>query len=533
MTSALLVTVLLCAVTGLSLLAKRFNVPYPVAFVIGGTLLAFVPGLPQITLDPNLVFLLILPPLLFGAAWSTDWVAFKRNARPIGFLAIGLVIFTTVIVAVVAHALLPSLSWALSFVLGAIVSPPDAVAAESVLARLSVPRRLAAILTGESLVNDASALVIYRFAVAAVLYGAFSLPHAVIAFVFVSLGGIAIGFAIAGLVEVFFRLLRKSAYADSTTTNVVSLVAPYLAYLPAESIHVSGVLSVVTAGMILGRRSAHFLDSESRLIGGAVWGVFTYILNGFVFIVIGLQLRGVIADIAGNASKLDGPVHVALHAVEISILVIVIRIGWVFAATYLQRAFSKALRERDPTLSWRTVLVVAWTGMRGIVSLASALAVPVIGVAVAARSEIIFITFCVIFATLVLQGCTLAPLIRWLGIAENSSRELQETKVRIHALEAGVARLHLLEPTFDSPLQWEIAGRVLGEYSQRIDHLRGHLTAAETDEPPENRVDHLLQNEALKAERTEILALRAAGNIPDDVFRNIQYDLDIADMRLS
>jgi Na+/H+ antiporter len=536
MSSALFVTLVLGAVIGLALIAKRLNLPYPVAFVIGGAALAFIPDVPHFSLNPDWVFLLILPPLLFGAGWSTDWIEFKRNLRPIGLLAIGLVVFTTVIVAVAAHTLPTiALPWPLAFALGAIVAPPDAIAAESVFARLRIPNRIAAILSGESLVNDASALVLYRFAIAAVVTGTFSLGKALGAFVIVTLGGIAVGFLVAQAILAVYRLLQARSLNDATIVNMVSLVAPYAAYLPAEGLHVSGVLSTVTAGIYLGRRSAQVLDSESRVVGVAVWEVLMFALNGFVFIVIGLQLPSIVQSLVVSPQRL------ALSALFISVLVILIRIVWVFPATYLPRALSKKLREHDPAPTWRQTAIIAWTGMRGIISLAAALAIPFTmrgdyggRVPIVGRDEIIFITFCVIFATLVIQGCTLAPLIRWLGIAETSSRVRDETQVRIQALEAGVARLRDLETTFDTSTQWSVAGRILAEYEQRIEHLRGHLEA-DSDfgaARPANAVDHQLQSEALSAERMKILELRRTGRIRDEIFRNIQYDLDLADIRL-
>ncbi|HVS47136.1 MAG TPA: Na+/H+ antiporter [Verrucomicrobiae bacterium] len=529
MTVALLLVVLLGAVTGLSLLAKRINVPYPVAFVIGGVALAFIPGLPAMALDPQYVFLLVLPPLLFSAGWHTDWIEFKRNRRPIALLAIGLVVFTTVVVAVVAHALMPALSWPLAFVLGAVVAPPDAIAAQSVLERLAVPRRTAAILSGESLVNDASALVFYRFAIAAVLSGAFSLTNAALAFVLVSIGGIAVGIVVALAFEFFQRFLTRMQLSDATLVTVLMLIAPYAAYLPAEVVHVSGVLAAVTAGIYLGRRSAKIYDSETRLIGGAFWSVFTFLLNGFVFIAIGLQLPQIVTG-------LSAPWHAALDAAVVSVSVIVVRVAWVFPGTYLPRVLSKRVRDRDPAPTWRTVALVSWAGMRGIVSLAAALAIPFVdnrNMPILARNEIVFIAFGVIFATLVVQGCTLGPLIAWLGISETSGRERQETKVRIRALEAGLERLHGLESSFTSTAQWEVAGRLIAEYERRIEHLTGHLRADAENQTPQNAIDHELQGAALQAERERITSLRGAGEIPDDVYRNIEYDLDLAQIRLS
>jgi len=529
---ALVVVVLMCATTALALVAKRIDVPFPVAFVLGGAALAFIPNLPPVHLDPNWIFLLVLPPLLFSGGWSTDYVEFKKNRRAIGLLAIGLVVFTTIVVAAVAHALLPALTWPLAFVLGAVVAPPDAVAAEAILQKLAVPRRIAAILSGESLVNDATALVFYRFAIAAVAYGTFSFAQAGLAFVVVSIGGIAVGLAIAFGFELVMKFLSRKHLDDPTISNAILLIAPFASYLPAEAMHVSGVLAAVTAGMYLGRRSAHFWDSETRLIGGAVWEVMLFLLNGFVFVIIGLQLPQIVAAL-GNA-----PWHYIIAAVAVSVVVILIRPIWIFPATYLPRLFSKKLREADPSPNWRAVVVISWAGMRGIVSLAAALAIPAVGAHHAdlgeARNEILFVTFCVIFATLVVQGFTLAPMINALGVAESSSREKAETEVRIRALEAGIEELHAQERNFGSALEWETVGRLLGEYAQRIEHLRGHLSAEDGEEEPvENTIDHRLQKAALDAERTKIKELRAAGKIPDDVFRNIQYDLDLADVRLT
>ncbi|MDQ2872859.1 MAG: Na+/H+ antiporter [Candidatus Eremiobacteraeota bacterium] len=527
---SLLLFGLLGAIIVLSVLARRFRVPYPVVFVIAGALIAFVPHLPDVKLQPDLVFLIVLPPLLFGGGWQTDWYEFRRNVRPIGILAIGLVIVSTLIIGSIAHALMTGITWAAAFALGAIVAPPDAVAAEAVLERLAVPRRVAAILGGESLVNDASALVVYRFAIVAAVSGSFSLAHAFGSFILVSVGGIAIGLAVALALEAAERFLVGIEAADSLLVNVVILLAPYAAYLPAEAAHVSGVLAVVTAGMYLGRKSARIADSETRLIGSAVWQMLTLVLNGAVFLAIGLQLRGLIGGLSGSRT------HIAADAVAICAAVIVIRLVWVFAATYSVPLLARHSRERVPLPSWRSTLIVAWSGMRGIVSLAAALALPYAvagGAAFPGRSEIIFITFCVIFATLVLQGFTLGPLIEWLGISERSARERQETQVRIQALESGIARLHQLEPTFDSTTDWEVAGRLLGEYEHRIHHLRGHLEDDGSDIAAENRADHRLQKEALDAERRAIMRMRGRGEIPDDVFRNIQYDLDLADMRLA
>jgi Na+/H+ antiporter len=269
-----------------AVVAKRFNVPYPIAFVVGGSLLAFAPQLPPIELDPNIVFLIFLPPLLFSGGWLTDWKVFKENARPIGLLAIGLVVATTGAVGIVAHALMPQIGWASAFVLGAVISPPDAVAAGSVFERFSVPSRILAILDGEGLVNDATALVIFRFGVAAVLTGTFSLVSAGAAFVGVALGGVALGLAFGyGMVKLLL-LLRKFQLSDHLIDTAIQLILPYTIYICGDALHVSGVLATVTAAIFISRRANRIFDAEGRIVAFAVWDLLIFLLNGFVFLLI-------------------------------------------------------------------------------------------------------------------------------------------------------------------------------------------------------------------------------------------------------
>lgn len=531
MSQAILIVILLGFSLALVAIAKRANVPYPIAFVIGGVLLAFVPDLPPVHVEPDLLFLVVLPPLLFGAGWVTDWAEFKRNRRPILLLAIGLVVFTTVVVAIAIHAVNPSLSWAMAFTIGAILAPTDTVASEAIFDRMTVPRRIAAVIEGESLINDASALVLYRFAVAAAVTGAFSLGRVTGAFVLVAAGGIAIGIAMGYILEVVLRALRSVDLDDPTLSNIALLLAPYASYLPAEIAHTSGVLAAVSAGIYLSRRRTVILDSEARIVGSSVWQVMTFLLNALVFLLIGLQLRPTVAtlDVAGPQFIIDGVVA--------SVTVVLVRLLWVFPASYLPRFLFKRLRENDPYPPWQSIAVIGWAGMRGIVSLAAALALPFTtsnGTPLAGRAEVLFVTLCVIFTTLVLQGLSLGPIIRWLDIAESGKRAKQETKIRISALEAGIERLHALESSFKTPLEWEVAGRILTEYGQRIDHLRGHLTKLGGGEfPVEASIDHTLQRAALDAERLEISELRLSGKIPDDIYRSIEYDLDLAYVRLS
>ncbi len=528
MTFALFLLILLSAVVAGGVIAKRLGLPYPIVFVIGGVAIAFLPDLPTFSLDPQLIFLIVLPPLLIFGGWTTDWFAFKRNIRTIALLAVGLVIVTAVVVATLAHDFI-GLSWPLAFALGAIVAPPDAVAAEAIFERFSMPRRIMAILTGESLVNDATALVLYRFAVAAAFAGAFSLRAATVSFVWVTIGGIAIGFLCSYVFVWVLRFLRDRELDDAMLVTVVLLIVPYAAYLPAEALGVSGVLAAVTCGIILGRRAPVVMDAESRIVGASVWDLMTFLLNAFVFLMIGMRLRPIL-------SAMNAPWKTfALDAALVCVTVIVVRIAWVFAAYHISRWLLPAVR-KNSAASWQALLLIGYSGMRGIVSLAAALALPYTNAAgkpMQGRAEIIVITVAVIFVTLVGQGLTLSPLIEWLGVSEESTAQRQGTAVRIKALKAGLKRLHELEP-FDSAVEWEIAGRLLREYEDRIDHLQGHLkgeTGAE--EPPESSIDHRLQDEALRAERQEIRRLRTAGEIPDSVYRDIEYDLDLANLRLT
>ncbi len=526
MQASSLILLLLTSIVVVALIAKRFRVPYPIAFVIGGSLLAFFPNVPHFELDPEWVFLIFLPPLLFSGGWLTDWKTFRENARPIGLLAIGLVAFTTGIVAVVAHQLMPHIGWASAVALGAIISPPDAVAAGAVFERFSVPKRIMAILDGEGLVNDAMALIIYRFAVVAAVTGGFSLTNASFAVVFVTLGGVAVGLAFAYALARFTILMRRLELGDPLIGNAIALIAPYAVYLTCELLHVSGVLGTVAAGIYMSRRSSDIYGPEGRLVAGAVWELLIFLLNGLVFLLIGLQLRTIVHD----PSFAQREIWIGL---AISALVILVRLIWIYPSAYLPRALFPSINRKEGDPGWRYLFVIGWSGMRGIVSLAGALALPATTAAGApfpGRNEIVFITFCVIFVTLVLQGLSLIPLLKWLRIDSGEDLDAHEIAVRVAALKAGIARLRRLEPGFNSTEEWEVEGRILGEYEYRIAHLTGHLDGS-LDER-DVAIDHKLQQEALDAERREILRMRDSGELPDEIFRRVQYDIDLADERL-
>ena len=456
-----LVLGLLVAVGALFYLANRYQVPYPILLVLGGLALGFVPGIPEVELSPDLVFLLFLPPLLYVAAFFTSLRDFVASLRPILLLAIGLVLFTTCAVAIVARLVVPGLPWPAAFVLGAIVSPPDAIAATAIAQRLGVPRRVVTVIEGESLVNDATGLVAYRLAVAAVVSGVFSVSDAALSFVGVSLGGIAIGL-VAGWLAVQIRRRLE----DPPIEILVALLTPFAAYLPAERLHVSGVLAAVSAGLYVGWHGPRIMSAAARLQGLAVWSMMLFVLNGLVFMLIGLQLPRIIAE-------LDEPFdELALQAVAISLVVILVRIIWVFPSAYLPRLLVPAIRRRDPMPPWRSVVVISWAGMRGVVSLAAALALPLTiesGEPFPRRGLIVFLTFSVILATLVVQGLSLPALIRWLGVREDGLTEREEVVARRGAVDAALKRIDDLAREPWAPE--DLVGRLRSFYQARSRHL--------------------------------------------------------------
>lgn len=431
----LLILSLLFTISMLTMLSGKLKISYPIFLVIGGLLISLVPGIPKIALDPDLVFLIFLPPLLYAAAWNTSWVDFWKNKRPISLLAFGLVIFTSTAVAFLSHLIIPDFPLAYGFLLGGIISPPDAIAATSVLQGLKAPRRIVTILEGESLVNDASSLIVFRFALVAILTGQFHFAVAAQEFFMVVLMGILIGLAIGHIVYAIHRYLPTTPEIDMSMT----LITPYIMYIAAEHFHYSGVLSVVSGGLFLTYRSADIFSYETRLSASGVWSTLIFMLNGIVFILIGLQLPGILTSL-GEFSIAEA----VGYALLISLVTIVIRIIWVFPGAYVPRMLFKSIREAEPRPNWQTVFIVAWSGMRGVVSLASALAIPLTlanGEAFPHRNLILFITFIVILITLVLQGLSLSPLIKKLGVEVTENTAIQSLALRIHLAESVLAYL--------------------------------------------------------------------------------------------
>jgi Na+/H+ antiporter len=527
MHQAEIIVLLFGAVAIVAVVACKLRLPYPIVLVVSGLALSFVPRLPEVRLNPEIVFYFFLPALLYPAALFTSWRDFRRNLRQILFLAIGLVLATTVTIAWIAHAIVPGLPWAAAFALGAIVSPPDAIAATAIIRRLGVPHRIEAILEGESLVNDATALVALQFAIAALLTGTFSLGDAAIRFTWVAAGGIAFGL----LVGLVMRWVQ-SHLDDPPIQITVSLLTPFVAYLPAERLHVSGVLATVAAGIFLGWHSPVILTARYRLQAFAFWEMVVFLLNGFIFIVIGLQLPGILHALSGES--LIGPI---VTAIIVSSAVVLVRIIWVIPATYLPRMLGRANggSGRDSISRRQQAAIVAWSGMRGVVSLAAAFALPLTlgdGSPFPGRNYILFLTFSVILATLVLQGLSLPLVIRKLGIAGDGEAGEEERLARLEANKAAIELIGKLRASGEfSP---DTVDRLRAEYDERLEQLQ--LCAENPDDcrgeiatPQYQR----LQREALRVERQTIIRLRNERVINDDALRRIQRDLDLAEARLT
>jgi monovalent cation/hydrogen antiporter len=514
---------LLVAVAVLSALATRIGVPYPILLVLGGLALSFVPGVPQIELRPELVLLAVLPPLLYGTAFFTSLRELRANVGPISALAIGLVLMTMVAVAAVAHEAI-GLDWATSFVLGALVSPTDPTAASAIAQCLGLPRRLSAVIEGESLVNDGTALVAYRFAVVAVVSGSFSLADAAGRFVLNVVGGIAIGLAVGYLI----RQLRRRL--DNPPVEItIALLSGYFGYLPAQAAGVSGVLAAVTVGIYMGWHTPELTTPQTRLQGQGVWEIAFLLLNGLLFALVGLQLPGIVDRLSGRTTgELIG------DAALVTGVVVGARFLWIIATAIIPPTLSGWARDHDPLSGWRAKSVLAWSGMRGAVSLAAALAIPLstdAGAGFPDRDLIIFITFGVILGTLVVQGLTLPALIQVLGLEDDGLAEKEEAKARIHAAEAALARLE--ELVEEEWVREDTAERMRGLYGFRRDRFSSRFDP-DGDGTVEGRsLDYQrLRRELLDAERDAVVELRRTGRIDDEVMRRVVRDLDLEDARL-
>ncbi len=507
----------LVAIAALYLASLRLGVPYPTLFVLGGLLLAFVPGLPRITLEPDLVLLLFLPPLLFIAATDTPIRELRANVAPIFRLAIGLVLFTSVIVAVLAQALLPQMGWAAAFVLGAIVAPTDALAATSVFRRLGTPRIVGTLVEGEALFNDATALVAYRVAVTAVATGSFLLVGAIANFAVAALGGILLGLLVGWIAS------RVVESLDEPTVEVVlSLVIPFAAYLPADALGLSGVLASVAAGLMIGGRLGKVLSARSRVLWLSTWKMIGFVLNGFVFLLIGLELPVVAEGLVGR-----DPTTIAAIVVAVCVVVVVTRFAWVYSFSYLPSSPGTRIRRANSRLAKRLTFIVSWSGLRGAVSLAAALALPP---DFPERNVILLVTFSVILVTLVGQGATLPLVLRLSGV---DGRELdgdEPTLAREAAYSAGLAELDRQRELW--PGHQPLVDRLELGLRDRTQHL-ATSDADETAERGQERVEHeQIQLAVIDAQRMAVIELRDSGTINDETLREIERELDLEELRM-
>ncbi len=516
------VLTLLVLTTALAFLARKAKVAYPIFLVLGGMALGFVPSLPQVTLDPQLVFLFFLPPILFAAGYFTSWRDFRTNLFAITLLAVGLVIATTTVVAAAVHALVPGVAWPVALVLGAIVSPPDAVAASAIAQRLRLPRQIVTILEGESLVNDATGLVLLKFATAAVVTGSFPVAKGALEFVLLVAGGIAVGFALGHLFVFLQRFLD-----DAILATTASILASFLVYIVAERLHVSGVLAVVVAGLVQGRYVPYIWSPSMRVEGTAVWQTLVFLLNALVFVLIGLQLPMILRGLDRPWPAVVDGIFAAFGAM------VVVRLVWMFPGAYLPRLLSARYRKSHPYPPWQAVTILGWAGMRGVVSLAAALSLPLLladGSPFPARNFIIFLTFSVILGTLVIQGLTLPPLIRWLRVAEDRTAEREERHARLALAEAAIG--HLDGKLDDGALHAHQVHPVRSEYVQRIRSLKGLDGGIPSAGLATVGSTKTLRQETLDVQRRQLLRLRDEEVIGDDVLHRIQHELDLEDMGL-
>ncbi|HEU5371062.1 MAG TPA: Na+/H+ antiporter [Gaiellaceae bacterium] len=507
---------LLLALGALLVAAAMRRLPVPVLLVCGGLILGFVPGLPRVELPPDLVLVAILPPLLYSAAFFTGLRDLRHNLRPITLLAFGLVIATTVGVAIVAHAVIDQLSWAGAFTLGAIVSPTDALAATEVARRLNLPRRVVSILEGESLINDGLALVIYKTAVAAAVAGTFSLWNASWHLVLNIVGGLAVGLGVAYIV----RQVRKRV-DDPPTEVAIALLSGYLAYLPASALGVSGVLAAVTIGVYMGWYTPELTNVQTRLSGNAFWEILVFLVNALLFALVGLQLHAI-------ASRLPITSTLIGQAIVVVAAVLVIRLVWVPIFTYVPRLLFRRIRERDPYPPWQAPTVIAWAGVRGAVSLAAALALPV---DVPQRDLIVFVTFVVILVSLIGPVVTMPGLVRLIGIEDDGGADREDAKARIRAAEAALARIE--EIAEEGWANEDSLTRARGQYRFRTNRFTARLTGDDGDGAEERSVLYQrLRRELLDAERMAVTSLRNEGVITEEVAQRVQRDIDLEDSRL-
>ena len=526
----LLVLLLLMLAAALTTMARRFQTPYPIVLVIAGLILSFVPGLPKVTLSSDVVLLILLPPLLFAAATNTAWRDFRFHLVSILMLAFGLVGFTVLGVSVAAEWLLPGFDWRIGLALGAVVSTTDAIAATSIASRMGLPQRIIDVLEGESLVNDASGLLALEFAIALVTTGERpTLMAGILQLLLLLGGGIVVGLVVAWVAH-----FAQKRIIDPPIEITISLVVPYIAYLLSEQLHVSGALAVVVCGLYMGRKNSELYTTRARLEGMGVWNTLDFVLNGTVFIMIGLQMRSILSDIHTMSHR-----TLILDAVIVSLVVIGLRLLWAYpgaTTAFLIRKYLLHQKVVRPTI--KSSFIVGWTGMRGVIALAAALSLPLQldnGDPFPQRSLIIFLTYSVILATLVVQGLTLPPIIRALGLSEEKNLSQEEERARHMMLTAAIEHLDKLErKDAEQQSAWDDIARHyqqrLSRIAQKIDGKRTDASNALTRELQHSR---LLSRELRKVERETLQHMHEDEQINDAVLRKLERELDLLDARSS
>ncbi len=507
-------------------IANRFRIPLEIFLFIGSCIISFLTRLTAFHINPTVIFDLFLPPILFSAAYFTSWRDFKFNLRPIFQLAFGLVLFIALITAIAAKYILPGLSWPEAFLLGAILSPTDASAATNIIKKFNVPRRLIVLIEGESLINDATALILYRFSLGAILYGSFSFSSAISQFALMSLGGVIIGLCIA-IFAVFIVKNIRHTHAETAFTFITA----FSSYLIAEHLHCSGVISTVVAGIYFGIHFPEISASQTRLNTKASWDTFLFIINGFIYTLIGFELPTILQNL-----QVYSWTTLLYYGTAITTVVIAVRLIWIYPSSYLPRALFPTIRRKDPMPSMKILFLIGWIGMRGIVSLAAALAIPRQNIPTALAQHvdlIIFIVYFAVVATLIIPAITLPSLIHLFGISnasEINEKMQQESKARIKALD------EISKAVVTLAQQENIPKQVYQEFINQLER-KSKVIQTQADPLPYSLLqeDYMaykrLLETAIRAEREMLMALRKSGDISDEIFWRLINELDIEEIR--
>jgi len=526
----ILILILLLGVTLLVMVGQKLKISYPIFLVLAGLIIGFIPGIPHLKIDPDIVFLLFLPPLLYEAAWFTSWKDFWEFKGAIFLMAVGLVIITSVAIAYASVAFIPGFTLALGFLLGGIVSPPDAVAAAAVLKGLKIPKMVGSLLEGESLVNDASSLIVFKFALATVATGTFVLHDAAIDFVSVAGCGILVGLGIGGIFYAIHRWLPTTENIDT----VLTLITPYFMYIAAEHFHGSGVMAVVSGGLLLSSQQHIILTSSSRIKTVSVWSALIFLLNGVVFILIGLALPDIVAGLGP-----DYPISKAIgYGIGLSILALIVRFLWIFCTSKVTAFFNKKTRVRYQDMTWHSTFVIVYAGMRGVVSLAAALSIPVMisdQIPFPLRNLILFITFVVIFVTLVMQGLTLPLFIKWLKIPEPKHKLSEQEQISQIKLKLIDLSLDKLKSSYEYQCTHnELMVNLKAELQHSLVEKKDTLKAFKNGEI--DKVDlkayHEIMLALIQVQRDELHHLKSDKNFDDDIIRKEEWRLDLEELSI-